>query len=337
MSFKIYLGIFFILGLSFAGYWQFVQAQSYTVDIFAIVPGCGNGFIESTEECDGVNLGGSSCAALGFDSGTVTCSSVCTLVTTSCLLKTQSSSNATRLSGKTRDVPATNIIVAGLAAPQMSITLLKDGQRVGSGVVKPNGEFQITVSGMASGMYTMQVVGETVTGEYIRSKTFPIRVVADSTTKVSYVYLPAIGSVSETDVEYVVRGMSLPLSTVTIWQGDTALPYSASVGIDGMYEIRIPKTVFPAPTTVTIMTERDTIKTTSESFVIATKEEAPVTAADDCSLPFDITGDCRANVIDFVIARSWFLKQVQDDSFDYNKDGKLDLVDFSIMAFHWTG
>ena len=45
---------------------------------------CGNGILEGGEECDGLDLGGASCSAVGCSSGAPTCSSSCTLDYSAC-------------------------------------------------------------------------------------------------------------------------------------------------------------------------------------------------------------------------------------------------------------
>ncbi len=45
---------------------------------------CGNGTIDSGEQCDGSNLNGNTCSSQGFDGGSLSCSSSCMLVTSSC-------------------------------------------------------------------------------------------------------------------------------------------------------------------------------------------------------------------------------------------------------------
>lgn len=45
---------------------------------------CGDGMVEGSEQCDGADLGGHTCATQGFTAGTVTCDSTCHLVTTGC-------------------------------------------------------------------------------------------------------------------------------------------------------------------------------------------------------------------------------------------------------------
>lgn len=45
---------------------------------------CGDGFRDSSETCDGADLNSATCASQGFDAGTLTCSSACAYVTSSC-------------------------------------------------------------------------------------------------------------------------------------------------------------------------------------------------------------------------------------------------------------
>jgi hypothetical protein len=45
---------------------------------------CGNNVAEAGEQCDGTDLNGGTCAALGFDGGTLKCKAGCTFDTSSC-------------------------------------------------------------------------------------------------------------------------------------------------------------------------------------------------------------------------------------------------------------
>jgi hypothetical protein len=45
---------------------------------------CGNGIVEGSEDCDGDDLGGSSCVDFGFDDGAIVCDPECHLVTDAC-------------------------------------------------------------------------------------------------------------------------------------------------------------------------------------------------------------------------------------------------------------
>lgn len=56
---------------------------SFSIASTSQSPVCGNGIVESGEQCDGANLGGGSCTSLGYSGGTLSCSS-CQFITTSC-------------------------------------------------------------------------------------------------------------------------------------------------------------------------------------------------------------------------------------------------------------
>lgn len=45
---------------------------------------CGDGVIQGTEQCDGSNLGGSTCSALGFTGGSLSCDTGCRFNTSAC-------------------------------------------------------------------------------------------------------------------------------------------------------------------------------------------------------------------------------------------------------------
>jgi hypothetical protein len=48
-------------------------------------PGCGNGVIDGTEACDGSDLGGATCASLGYLEGTLLCDAACSLDPSGCV------------------------------------------------------------------------------------------------------------------------------------------------------------------------------------------------------------------------------------------------------------
>jgi hypothetical protein len=45
---------------------------------------CGNGVIDGGENCDGADLGGKTCASLGYSSGALSCSATCGVITSGC-------------------------------------------------------------------------------------------------------------------------------------------------------------------------------------------------------------------------------------------------------------
>jgi hypothetical protein len=51
----------------------------------------------------------------------------------------------------------------------------------------------------------------------------------------------------------------------------------------------------------------------------------------------DLNCDGKVNLVDFSILAYWYKKTPVPEKVDLNNDGKVTLVDFSIMAYYWTG
>ena len=58
---------------------------------------------------------------------------------------------------------------------------------------------------------------------------------------------------------------------------------------------------------------------------------------DKCNIRADLSKDCKINLVDFSMLAFWYKKPNPKAEVDLNKDGIVNLVDFSIMAYNWTG
>ncbi len=237
------------------------EATSYSVDIFAHVPGCGDSVIQTGEECDSGNFGGATCETLGFDEGTLSCSSACTFITGSCTLDAESGGGTRTTNETILPLPDTNVVVYGTGRPESTVSLLKDGQRVATIPVREDGTFQITISGLGTGTYRFQLISELMGFDPVRSEVLILRVLKSSTTKVGPIVLP---------------------------------DFAVNRPIDD-------------------------------------------TSFESCRLVGDVTGDCMVNTIDFFVTRFQYIFNRVSERFDFDGDGKVTIVDFSIVAFNWTG
>lgn len=324
-----------IVLFSFMGFIKSLHATTYTVDIYASVPGCGDALIQSGEECDGANIGGATCESVGFDEGVLSCSSVCTFITSSCAL-VEDSSGGSRVtsSGSALQVTDTNVIVTGSAAPAMSVSLLKDGQQIATVPTKADGSFQITVTGLSSGLYRMQVVGTYGFSEVTKSEPFEVRIVKDSTTKISGVTLPPLLRTTMDGQTVVVLGNTLPNTEVTLVVD--GMPIDTVFSDDqGGYSFTLEDASLQGKT-ASVMIKNAGVQFDSAAVVIPGVN----TVVEDnsiCHFGIDTNGDCRVDVVDFFVMRWRYLRSLVVEKFDFNRDGEVDIVDFSILAFHWTG
>lgn len=80
--------------------------STYNLEAGAVLDGaCGDGFVDPGESCDGSDLNGGTCSSQGFDSGSLSCSSVCAYVTSSCESDSGGGSSGGGSSGSSAGVP----------------------------------------------------------------------------------------------------------------------------------------------------------------------------------------------------------------------------------------
>jgi len=72
------------------------------------------------------------------------------------------------------------------------------------------------------------------------------------------------------------------------------------------------------------------------SFAVEDKNVAAPTTTKKSSKG-DFSGDGRINLVDFSILSFWYKRPSPPVKYDLNGDGKVDIRDFSIMASSWTG
>jgi hypothetical protein len=310
-----------------------VFGQSYDVEIFANVPGCGNEIIEAPEQCDGSNLGGSSCKLVGFSSGSLSCSSVCTLVTTSCVLNPpQSGGTQIGFEVKSDEVVnlTSNLVVTGYSAPFQRVSLLRDGVLSGTTFSDASGYFQITLSRLTPGDFLLKLVSVSDTGVAVMTDSFIGTVYKDTTTKFSGLVLPPFSLIRQESNGLRISGVTIPGSIVYVdWGGQN---YQTTSESDGRYSLLIlPETAIQISYRVGVYFE-DVINWSQYYNFKPAEDNRSI-----CESGIDLNDDCRVGFVDFAIMLWWYLYNREDSTIDFDGNGKLDLVDFSILAYYWTG
>ncbi len=308
-----------------------ILAQSYDVEIFANVPGCGDNIIQSGEQCDGTNLGGSTCSLTGFDSGNLSCSTVCTLVTAACVINPPQGGGTQISFAEESGLPApvmTNLVVTGFFMPFGRVSILKDGV-VSSTVFADNvGYFQVTLSGLAPGEYLLKLSGSGEGGSMVFTGSFFGQVFKDSTTKISGIILPPLSTVTVGESGVLFRGQSVPGALVLLDLGGASYETRADTYGNFLFE-NIKTYLSEISYRLGVNYLGETIY--SDYKVFKGANTSP------CSDIIDVTNDCRINFVDFAITLWWYIYSPAESKIDFDNNGRLDLVDFSIMAYYWTG
>lgn len=328
---------------------KYVDAQSFgTVNFDGRVQGCGDGVIDSGEECDMGNLAGASCQSRGFTSGTLACTSTCLFNTLSCVYTPPSSNSGGGGGGS--NVTGAQVVLSGRAYPRSEITILKDAQVVATTIADDQAHFQVLIKGLSSGKYFFSLYGEDIKGIRSSLLTFPINVTKNILTKIENIFVAPTITGDKIEVKkgspIVLFGQSYPFSEVTIEVNSTQqYLVKSSVGQDGVYLKSINTEVLEigANYAKARSTAKQIISSQSAvyAFTVGSKDVAAIETK-LCSDWADVNVDCRVNLVDFSIVAFWYLRPLSPEFIlreakHLNGDAKINLIDFSIMAFHWTG
>lgn len=335
----IYLILSLILFLS-----PLASIAQYRVDITATVPGCGDGIIQSDEECDGDNLGGETCSSLGFSNGVLSCRSDCTLDTGLCSL-------AVPAKKTTGSVANTSVVFTGQAYPQSRVILLKDGQLVSQIKADSRGLFQISAPNISSGSYTFALYVRDIDDSLSLPVVMSINVPIGLVTKIDDILISPTINIKPVSIHpgdnILISGQAAPESEVLININDDLRSvnfFGVTTNSQGRYSFVFNTSnlklgnYFVRSRSIVNLRSTDFSRWASFEIFQEVLEEAIEEVEDDvCPLRGDFNDDCRVNIIDFSIMAYWYNRPNPPTVIDLNGDGKINLIDFSILAFYWTG
>lgn len=245
--------------------------------------------------------------------------------------------------------PYTGVIFKGKTYPQSFVTLLKDGQ-VAAGVLSAiSGDFEIKLSAIYHGAYIFSLYGKDEQGRNSGLYAISLNVVYGAITDVSGILIAPTVSLDKEEVKkeeiISVSGQSIPNAEITIIVSETEdaikeLFFKTKADQKGEYSHQLNVSILGSG--------KYAIKTKAEGsgyvsnfsrvldFIVG---EKTIFAEPTKKLPdkADLNGDGKINLVDFSILLYWLERADFPPEIDLSKDGKIDFIDFSIIAFYWTG
>lgn len=237
----------------------------------------------------------------------------------------------------------------GYAYPDARVTILRDGVLQDVETADNDGTFTYAQQNITSGTYTYGFWAEDENGRRSVVLSIPLTFSGYTVRNVDNVVIaPTIEFTTADSVQpggtIGIRGAATPNSRVRIRinPGNREYTVTATGNGIGTYAFSVPTTGFPVGAyDISARTELTSISGTSQYSQLlpfgvgVPAPEAPAACGNDA----DINNDTRVNLIDFSILAYWWrrtpLPQVRP--FDLNCDAQVRLDDFSILAYHWTG
>lgn len=237
------------------------------------------------------------------------------------------------------------VIISGYAFPRSEVFALVDGKSVTSVRTDNQGVYSITIDEIARGAYTFGVYA--VDAAQVRSTTFStsFTVIGARTSALSNINLSPSIKVSPDPVNpgstLTLSGYALPNATITIEnekEGSQASKQVLTVTSNGSGEWST--TVSTNGFSVgTYKTRARAAQAGGASTNFSNYTLYGVGQAATRPLNADLNRDGKVNLTDFSILLFWWNTSGgnSDPSADINGDAKVNLTDFSILLFNWTG
>lgn len=247
---------------------------------------------------------------------------------------------------------------SGVAYPLARVTVLKDGAPAEVGVAAADGSFRIVTAGLSPGTYTFSIFAQDAEGRLSRPVTVTMEVSAGQIAAVAGILIPPT---FDSDFQEVPAGAPIgflgtaaPGALVTIFvDGETAL--QGFSGADGRFGFLFNTRGLArgAHTAYAVATHRGIRSAQSETLTFAVGDRAvprepgvpvvlPPVAPPGRALCIraDFNCDGRVNLIDLSIMLFWWGKPLTPaaaERIDLIADGVINLFDFSVVVYYWTG
>lgn len=296
-------------------------------------PYCGDGILQTIydEECDDGNN----------DDGDF-CSAVCTIEPAGSGGGGSSGGGSGSSGGSSQDLGDTQIAVSGRSFPSQTVHILLDGSQVGTVRADSSGRFEFTTDS-SPGTVSMGFWANDANG--VRSVTLSTTfdVTQGAITNVNGILVPPTISIDDVTINpgdiITISGQALPNSEVEVHFDNSSEVITAVTDGDGEWAV--------AYNTSGMSAAEHTVRaryvlgsgrlTTASSF--STTLQLFVGVDGSPSTPSDLNRDGSVNLIDFSIMIFWWGTNggSSDPPADINGNGNVGLEDFSILLFNWTG
>lgn len=295
-------------------------------------PYCGDGILQTIhgEECDdGNNTDGDFCSAL------------CIVEPAGSGGGGSSGGGSGNSGGSNVELGDTVISVEGVAYPGETVRILLDAEQVGTIRADNDGEFEFSVDAQP-GTASIGFWSEDLNG--VRSITYntTFDVTQGAVTTVRGVLLPPTISADNTEIDpgdtVVLEGQTAPDKTVQIFNGDEQVAEVQSDG-NGVWSYSYSTAgLSPAEYLLRARFVEGTGSLVSESS-FSSNLALFVGVDGRATTPNDLNRDGFINLIDFSILIFWWQTNGGDSDppADINGNGNVGIEDFSILLFNWTG
>ncbi len=240
-----------------------------------------------------------------------------------------------------------NLTLTGWAYPNSKVNIIKDGKEIKSINADVIAKFSVDISDLKEGVYTFGLYGIDNEGRKSSTYTTTFWIKSDSKTVISDIIIPPTIELNKNTIKagetISIIGQGVPKSTIEAWlykdeaggvKEENVIKKESVVGDTGKWNLFYPTDDLSTgvyKVKARIYTEFNEYSNFSHILDVGVGQEVPQTVCSGA----DLNKDGKVNLTDFSILLYYW--NTNNACADQNKDGKVNLIDFSIMLFNWTG
>lgn len=237
-----------------------------------------------------------------------------------------------------------SINLKGLASPGAAVFVLKDGAVAATTTADPTAGFNITLTGLATAVYSFTVYAEDIGGIRTSTNNFVESLTDGVASTVDNIFLaPSIGvdhSIIKQGDTLNIFGYTAPSSSVTVFTNSLQQYVNkVTAGNTGAWFQAFNTAVLDqgAHTTRSQSAKGNMLTAYSNTVGFQVGDKSVAITPGECKKS-DFNCDGRVNLTDFsILLFNWNKTNPINAKADINKDGIVNLIDFSILLFDWTG
>lgn len=237
-------------------------------------------------------------------------------------------------------------IFRGRAYPGSSILILKNGIVLHEASSYSDGTFEIPVRNIVPGTYTFSLVAKDGKGLKSSPITYTIVITSGAVTEVKGIIIPPTITTDKIQVmsgsDIIFSGKAIPNETILLTLfAKTGITKTIQGNASGTWSYKLTTQGLDAGNyTAKVRTQIGQQYTLYSEPLLFTVGDTNILRKGGTTLinaRCDLNNDSRVNLLDFSIMAFWYKRIGFPLKVDLNSDGRINLTDLSILAYCWTG
>lgn len=240
------------------------------------------------------------------------------------------------------ETPPTAVVLKGIAYPSSTVTILKNSVVAVQLPADPQAKFDVTIGSLTAGSYTFGVYGTDADGRDGPVSNFTVTLTTGTTVTITGIFLGPTISADKTSLKpgetITLLGTTSPSSAVHVYVSSTVeKQFDTQATPIGGWSKQILASDLVTGTYTARSKAVDTGGDISAYSDTVTFTIAATTPTGPTYLRADINQDGKVDLIDFsILLYYWGQKNAPHPRVDINQDTVVNIIDFSIMLFYWT-